>query len=149
LTQDYISIAYADAEVRKALNLSIAKLRNPKPFLNVAREIILLEIDRGFEEQRSPNGEKWTSNTPYTIAQKRAQKRINKVLQSTGRGRASINGEVVGDRLIVGTPIRYMARHQLGTGVPKREFLGISTDAKKEILNEAAIYATSSFSPES
>lgn len=39
-------------------------------------------------------------------------------------------------KLVVGTPIRYMAQHQLGTnGMTKREFLGISASDRVEIID--------------
>jgi hypothetical protein len=38
-------------------------------------------------------------------------------------------------KLVVGTPIKYMAQHQLGTnGMAKREFLGISRTDHQEII---------------
>jgi phage gpG-like protein len=137
---EFISIACTNESTIKALKLAVDKLRNPRPLLGRFNDIILLDIDINYEQERSPDGVKWQDNTPFTLSQKRAQRRIMKVLQSTGRGRDSIHGEIVGDRLIIGTNVGYMKKHQLGIGVPKREFLGISKDALKDCLAEVDDY---------
>lgn len=137
---DFISIACTNESTIKSLKLAVDKLRNPRPLLNAWKEIIALEVDRGFELEQSPDGVKWKPNTAFTESQKRAERKIMKVLQATGRGRDSIHGEVVGDRLIIGTNVGYMKRHQLGIGVPKREFLGISKQALKDCLAEVDDY---------
>lgn len=132
-----ISISYSDRQVSQALGDLLGRLKDPTPQLKAARETILFYIDQGFEKETDPQGIPWKPNSRYTRSLKRAQGRIDKVLQSTGRLRASINGQIVGDRLIVGTNVQYGAKHQLGLeGLPQRKFLGISDEAKKEILAE-------------
>jgi hypothetical protein len=49
-------------------------------------------------------------------------------------------GELGTLKLVVGTNVRYMAKHQLGQGVTKREFLGVTEADKQEaiaLFNEA------------
>lgn len=46
-----------------------------------------------------------------------------------------LTSELGNFKLVVGTPIRYMAQHQLGTnGMAKREFLGVSESDRAEII---------------
>lgn len=127
----FLSIYYSDSEVRKQLSDLISKLKDPTPQLKEAREILLFYVDQGFETETDPDGNPWRPNTPFTRTLKRSQGRIDKILQSTGRGRASINGQIKGNRLIVGTNVPYMAKHQKDSG---RKFLGVSKEARQEIL---------------
>lgn len=130
----FITATTNDSQVIASLDGIIDRVKNPTPFLRRANELILLQIDRGFEQQKSPSGEPWKPNTPYTIAQKRSKGRILKVLQSTGRGRAEVHGQVVGNKLYVGTILDYMRKQQLGIGVPKREYIGISKQTADELI---------------
>lgn len=130
----FITATTNDSQVIANLDGIIDRIKNPTPFLRQANELILLQIDRGFEQQRSPSGESWKPNTPYTLAQKRARSQILKVLQATGRGRAEVHGQVVGNKLYVGTRLDYMRKHQLGIGVTKREYIGISKETADELI---------------
>ncbi len=58
-------------------------------------EYMLLATDERFITETAPDGTKWTPNTPYTIAQKKALGRIQKVLQSTGIARATITYQIL------------------------------------------------------
>jgi phage gpG-like protein len=58
-------------------------------------EYMLLATDLRFETETDPSGVPWAKNTPYTIRQKRALGRIQKVLQSTGIGRATITYQII------------------------------------------------------
>lgn len=131
----FITAKFSDDRVIASLDGIIDRVKNPTPFLRRANELILLQIDKGFEQQRSPSGEPWKPNTPYTIAQKRAKGRILKVLQSTGRGRAEVHGQVIGNKLYIGTVLDYMRKQQLGIGVPKREYIGISKETADELIS--------------
>lgn len=130
-----VSIEVSDREVRDRLKRLAGRARDPAPAIREICENAVLSTDVRWEKEISPSGVPWPANTPYTIAQKRAQGRINKIMQSTGRGRASINYRLVGrDTGIVGTNVGYLRKHQLGLGVPKREFLGLSKEDLVESL---------------
>lgn len=92
-------------------------------------EQLLFSSDQRFEREVDPDGRPWKSNSPRTTARKRALGRILKVLQETGTGRASLNYRASRRSLEIGTPIDYMADHQLGrNGQAERRFLPITRD---------------------
>jgi len=130
-----ISLSYNDGGIGKTLQELSRRSRDLVPPLKNAREIILLAIDQGFEQERSPDGIPWKPNSPYTTARKRAEGRILKINQLTGRMRASINGQITGDKLVVGTNVAYAAARQR-----VNPFLGISKEAQEEIAQEFADY---------
>ena len=45
-----------------------------------------------------------------------------------------VTGELNSLKLVVGTNVGYMAKHQLGVGVPKREFLGVTEADRQEAI---------------
>lgn len=92
--------------------------------VNIGEEA-LLHIDEGFEREQDPYGVAWTPLSLETVSWKRENSRILKILQSTGRLRASITYQADESRVIIGTNVSYAKKHQLGIGVRKREFLGI------------------------
>lgn len=95
---------------------------------------MLLSVDKRFEQERGVDGLPWKPNTPYTIAQKRAQGRILKVLQNTGIMRSRTTYKATKDRLVVGNSDEKSRKHNLGIGVPKREFLGFSEQDIEEAI---------------
>lgn len=134
MADSLISIQYSDALVKQRLLALQAKLGDLAPAMKNIGEYLLLSTDDRFRNEVDPSGRKWEPNSPRTIAQKRAQGRINKVLQSTGRLRAGISYKAERDRVVVGTNVSYAAKHQLGQGVPQREFLGVSRKDEQEIV---------------
>ena len=141
-----VSMDVQDAGVKAALQAVARRAGSPEPVLRHNGELILLHLDQGFENETDPYGVPWQPNAPFTISQKTARGQIQKVLQATGRGRDSINYRIVGgNTLIVGTPVGYMADHQLGRGVPKREFLftaerGLPEPVRDEFLRSTGNY---------
>lgn len=129
-----ISIYVADASVRERLKKIQRRTGDLRPALRNVGEMLLLSTDERFEKEIDPSGEPWQANTPFTISQKRALGRIEKILQSTGRGRSSIAYQVTRDTLTIGTNVSYMRKHQLGINVPKREFLGLSKEDNEELM---------------
>jgi phage gpG-like protein len=57
-------------------------------------EAMVLSTDQRWEQEIDPDGIPWAPNSPWIRAKKRAEGRIDKILQYTGRGRASINYQV-------------------------------------------------------
>lgn len=66
-----------------------------KGIYSAVGDYMLLATDERFEKEVDPSGNPWAPNEPGILARKRAAGRILKVLQSTGRGRASISKRVV------------------------------------------------------
>jgi len=126
-------IQYSDQGVRDRLLALQRKIGDLTPAMKNIGEYLVLATDDRFRNETDPAGNKWQPNSPRTIAIKRAEGRILRVLQSTGRLRSSIVARAESDRVIVGTNVSYAAKHQLGQGVPQREFLGVNKQDLKEI----------------
>jgi phage virion morphogenesis protein len=137
-----------DTQVRRVLRSLSQAVQDLSPFYRNVGEALLLSTDERFENEVDPQGNPWLPNSAYTASQKRQRGLIQKVLQATGRGRASITYQIRSDRLIVGTNVGYMAKHQLGTNVPKREFLGISPGDREEIIRLAKQHLAQATNPE-
>lgn len=71
-------------------------------------------VDR-FTRETEPNGAKWKPLSPRTVKRKKSSKILvkNEVL------RKSINAQVSGFVLEVGTPVRYAAIHQFGGSIDR------------------------------
>ena len=100
------------------------RLENLQPALRQAGEYLILEIDRRFEEEVDPLGRPWKPLAPATIAKKRAEGKIQKILQRTGFMRSQTFYQIRGNSLVVTNSDPKLRRHQLGLGVPKREVFG-------------------------
>jgi phage gpG-like protein len=124
----FISLGYDDKDVTKRLQKLADRARNPEPALKEFREVILYEIEQGFEKEVSPEGLPWKPNSRFTIRLKRALGRIQKINQSTGRMRSSITGQIIGgNTLVIGTNVSYAVDRQR-----ENPFLGVSKTAKEE-----------------
>ena len=99
-------------------------------------DLMLASTDENFEKERNIYKIKWKPNTPGTLRYKAKHGFIMKVLQRRGLLRNSIQYQIVGNNVSVGTNIPYGQYHQFGTRkLPKREFLGVSRDDQKEIIS--------------
>ena len=129
-----ISLNYDDKAIQEKLRKLVKKTSDLTQVMNEIGQQLLLSTDQRFEKQVDPEGIPWKSNTPYTRRLKKAKGYIDKILQASGRGRASINYAATSDRVVVGTNVDYMRKHQLGLeGLPVRKFLGISKEDEVEI----------------
>jgi len=129
-----VGIQYSSGEVNSRLNELQRKVSDLTPAMKNIGEYLLLSTDTRFRTETDPYGNRWQPNSPRTIARKRAEGRILKTLQSTGRLRAGISYKADRTSVVIGTNVDYAAKHQLGQGVPKREFLGVSQKDTQEIL---------------
>ena len=130
----FISIEYSDLVIQKKLRDLKAKVTDLTVVMKNIGEVLLDSTDQRFAKEQDPDGRPWIPNSPYTIAKKKTLKRIQKVLQDTGRGRASISYRATPSSVAVGTNVPYMVKNQLGQGVPKREYLGISKKDEAEMV---------------
>jgi phage virion morphogenesis protein len=129
-----VGIQYSSGEVNSRLNELQRKVSDLTPVMKNIGEYMLLSTDTRFRTETDPYGNGWQPNSPRTIARKRAEGRLIRVLQSTGRLRSSISYKADRTSVVIGTNVSYAAKHQLGQGVPKREFLGINEKDNQEIL---------------
>jgi phage virion morphogenesis protein len=140
VSEPLFSLAYDDQKVTALLKKVKDKVGDPEPAFREIGEYMLLSTDENFEKETDPYGVPWIPNSPYTLARKRAAGRIEKVLQNTGIMRASVTYQASRDRVIIGTNDKKAAKHQLGIGVPQRQFLGIGKEDKAEIIKILATY---------
>ncbi|MDJ0705110.1 MAG: phage virion morphogenesis protein [Leptolyngbyaceae cyanobacterium MO_188.B28] len=134
MTDPIFSLSYQDQRVQNLLAQLQQRTSNLRPVLAEIGEEMLRRTDLRFEREEDPSGVKWRPLSARTIAWKQANSRILKRLQSTGRLRASITYRVESDRVIIGTNVSYAYKHQLGVGVPQRQFLGINQADEDEII---------------
>jgi phage gpG-like protein len=69
------------------------------------------------------------------LREKRENRQILKILQATGRLRASINYQADESSVAVGSNMGYAPKHQRGIGVYRREYLGISDADEAAIVD--------------
>ncbi len=138
-----VGVQFSSGEVNARLTELQRKINDLTPAMKNVGEYMLLSTDTRFRSETDPYGNKWQPNSPRTIARKRAEGRIQKVLQSTGRLRAGISYKADRDSVVIGTNVSYAAKHQLGQGVPKREFLGVSQKDNEEIAIILATFLSS------
>lgn len=128
------SASFDDSVVQERLRRLLRRTQNLRPALADIGEEMLLRTDEGFESEEDPFGVKWAPLSSYTLSFKAQNRRILKILQSTGRLRSSITYRIDGDRLTVGTNVSYAYKHQMGVGTAKRQFLGIGPETRLEII---------------
>lgn len=129
-----VSVTYSDAEIRQRLQRLQRKVGDLTPAMKLIGEELIRSTDDRFDQEIAPDGTPWKPNSAFTVAKKRAEGRILKVLQSTGQMRASITYQASRDRVVIGTNDQKARKHQFGVGVPKREFLGVSDEDRVEIV---------------
>lgn len=115
----------------------------------IGQTVVSNTIER-FERQQAPDGANWLPSI-------RVQQSGGKTLQDTGTLKDSINYQIEGDSVFVGTPFAWAATHQEGktirakspsglkftvggnfvtkqsVTIPKREIFGISDDDERDI----------------
>jgi phage gpG-like protein len=124
------SITYHDVEVRSLLSQLQAQVQNLRPAMLDIGEAALLITDQGFEREQDPNGIAWKPLSAKTLEWKTENSRILKILQSTGRLRASITYQASDDRVVIGTNAKYARKL-----MRDRIFLGVGTALRTETLN--------------
>jgi len=126
-----IKVTIKDKQVTKKLQELSSKLNNTIPLLNQLGYTLINQVEENFENE-SFFGKPWTIS-------KRAKQEGGKTLQDTGHLAGSIDFEVKGNELIVGTNVEYAAIHQFGgkagrakkTIIEARPFLPIDPDTKE------------------
>ena len=127
------TVSYNDKAVRDRMARLLQKTGNLKPAMQDIGEFGLIVTERHFETESNPDGIPWQANSPYTIARKRAEGRIMKVLQNRGLMRAQTSYTATNISCTIGNNSPHARKHQLGIGVPKREFLGFGKADLEEV----------------
>jgi len=134
-----VTIQLSTGEIQNQLQELERRLGDLTSVYKEVGEAMVLSTDNHFREEKDPNGIPWKKLSPYTLRLKAQQRRIQKILQSTGRLRASINYQADRRGVTIGTNVSYAAKHQLGGKengrlIPQRQFLGIGDVDKEEII---------------
>jgi len=109
-------------EIRALLKKAGDKAKDLRVPLKRSGILMLRSIDKNFRVEGRP--EKWAPLSPMTIAMRRKEGKGAKILQDTGMGRGSIVYNVVSNQEVqIGTPLKYMAKHQTGgtINIPARD----------------------------
>lgn len=143
----------SDTKIRiddAVLNARLAELKdrlgNLIPFYEQVAELLRASTDQAFEDEADPvTGRPWDPLKPATIRRRlRAKAWPGKILQVQGNLARSIVPASGTDFAAVGTNYLFgdgpygAAVHQLGTKdgtIPARPFLGLSDDAREDILD--------------
>lgn len=145
------------AEVGRRLAAAAAGLAEPRALWEEVGRVGVLQTQERFEQERDPEGKSW----PRSI---RVLLEGGKTLSDSGRMRASITHEATGTGVAIGTNAIQAAIHQFGGRIeaktpaglmfriagkwmrkmavemPRRAFLGLSTDNEAEMLEVADEY---------
>jgi len=118
-----VKIEIVKNEVKPFIDKLIKKLRDPSAALNKLGVLEVSQTKLRFRRQLDPQGNAWRPLDSSTIRQKNSAV----ILKKTGRLSQSINHVVLGNRLFVGTNVKYGKFHQEGRGNnPIRQFLGVN-----------------------
>jgi phage virion morphogenesis protein len=140
---ELITISHNIPEIQKALTTLARKVSVIQSALkNIGQALELSTRDR-WDQEIDPNGQKWEALKPSTLKRKAKKKKPLKILLQDDHLRFTINSQVEGDSLTVGSPQKHAAVHQLGGPagrkskqftMPARPFLGISKADESEIV---------------
>ena len=112
---------------------------NPSELLdNIGAMVETQTLDR-FESKTDVEGKQWQEWSPKY---KKSERGID-ILRNTQRLFGSINYQVKGNKVEVGSNVEYSAVHNYGyekQNIPKRSFLGISKDNEHNIDNLVTVY---------
>ena len=121
----------------------VAAGRAANEALEVSADYMVYSIKRRWEAEIDPLERAWQPLAESTIARKKSQGRILKILQATGQAKEySVHYQIRRNLLIIGfgRQYSYMNFHQTGTSkLPKRVVLGYS---KKDRLAITQIFKT-------
>jgi phage virion morphogenesis protein len=154
-----IEVRIDASEVMTAME-RLAKLgANPQPALQEAGEYLIASTKARFKSKQAPDGSPWESNSPAVIAEKGRDDTL------TGESRRlsnEIHYRARGNLLEWGSSLEYAATQQLGAGkgdfgqtasglpipwgdIPAREFLGLSQEDSKTVVEVIEEHAQSAW----
>ena len=145
-----IDITVDDTQVARAIARMIQGGTDLTPILTDIGEHLLNSSRERFIAEEAPDGSDWASLSETTKSRKKKNK--EKILTHRGHLRGTLNYQVTGDELFIGSPRIYAGTHQFGArkgqygttsrggpipwgDIPARPFLGISHEDRAEIRN--------------
>lgn len=144
-----VEIEYSKA-VTDALKRLDKAAANPRPAYLGIGESLTVSTKKRFETSTAPDGSRWVPNKPSTLKRKKGNKPL---IGKTSLLSQLIYFELDGNGLRVGSPMEYAAMQNNGGlksqfpnlwgDIPAREFLGVSVEDEKMILNTVSDYLSS------
>ncbi len=136
-----IQISYDKQSILDALTKLQQTSHDLSPALKEIGEDLAESTQERFEDSQGPDGKRWQANSEITARRKSGNKPL---IGETGLLGLTINYEVDGQVLAIGSPMQYAAMQQFGGtkaefpwlwgDIPARPFLGISNDDERSIL---------------
>lgn len=140
LKEDYImpyKVEFDFTELEKFIG-SLSKF-NPAELLDNIGALVQEQTEMRFDNETDPDGKKWVA---WSSKYQKSGKGIN-ILRNTQRLFSSINYQVKGNKVEVGSNVEYSAVHNYGyekRKIPKRAFLGLSNQNNKDVDNLVKLY---------
>ena len=143
-----ITISFDNTQIATLLNQLEQAGQNLEPVMKNIGEILLNSSRQRFQTSTAPDGEKWTVNSPVTLANKRDNRPL---IGETKSLSTQIHYEATQEHVIVGSLMEYAGTQQFGASkgqygttkhgvsvpwgdIPARPFLGISTEDESDII---------------
>ncbi len=130
-------VEFDTSQLEKFIN-SLSKF-NPSELLDNIGALVETQTQDRFVSETDPDGKKWVA---WSSKYKKSGKGIN-ILRNTQRLFGSINYQVKGNNVEVGSNVEYSAVHNYGyekRKIPKRTFLGMGEQNKKDVDNLVKLY---------
>lgn len=94
-----------------------------------------------WDREETPSGKKWKPLAPATVEEKRRNNKMPGILvRDLNLRDRSFSYKANAESMKFGTNARYAPKHQLGRGVPKREFLGVNEEDIQKLLETFVDY---------
>ena len=127
-----------DKKVSRLLKDLERRVKNRRPVMREIGEIMMLSIQRNFEDEGRPK--KWAGLSPAYKKARYEKGYDGKILQETGKLLQSINPKATNDSVTVGTAIEYAVFHQDGKGRMHRPFLMFQKEDVQDIKETLTDY---------
>jgi len=140
-----VTITHNIPQAQQGLATLARKAGTIKPALKTIGETLVNSTRDRWDKEVDPQGNKWQALKASTLKRKAKKKKSLKILLQDDHLRFNINPQVEENSLIVGSPEKYAAVHQLGGPagrkgrqfhMPARPFLGISKQDEADILDD-------------
>lgn len=136
-----IQVSHNISAVQKHLSRLAGKVGTIQPALKTIGETLVNSTRERWDQQIDPDGKDWQPLKPATLKRKAKKKKPLKILLQDDQLRFTISPQVEENTLIIGSPQKYAATHQLGRKIgkgtiPARPFLGISKQDEADILDD-------------
>nr|WP_307726407.1 phage virion morphogenesis protein [Trichlorobacter sp.] len=140
-----VTINHNLPDAQKRLEALARKAGTIQPALKTIGLALEANIRERWDKEIDPAGNKWQALKASTLKRKAKKKKPLKILLQDDQLRFNINSQVEGSNLIIGSPQKYAAVHQLGGPAGRkgrqftmtaRPFLGISKQDEADILDE-------------